>query len=232
MKAIHIDHLTIAHRDRVLVDLSFTIEHSRALVGQSGSGKSLTLKALLGLSDPSLEVSLRYRSDFVWRLGDTVGFVPQNPFTALSPLSRIKDQFFIPRDACERLFGLLDLDPHLLDRFPPELSGGQLQRVVVGMALSTSPKLLLLDEPTTALDSLSKETMIALLQTLQKQMGFAMLFVTHDLGVAAAVCESMSVIAQGRMVEQGDAQALLTHPQEPYTQALLNAEFTHRGFRI
>lgn len=231
MNIIAIDRLRIIHNTHVLVDLSFEIRRSLALVGQSGSGKSLSLKALLGLSDATLVVSIEKRCDFEWGLGKSVALVPQNPFTALSPLTRIKDQMFLPKERSMELFALLGLDDELLERFPPELSGGQMQRVVVAIALGSNPKLLLLDEPTTALDPESKEVMIALLKTLQDKMEFKMLFVTHDMSVASALCEDICVIKEGRVIEKG-AIAEVTHfPKEPYTQALINAEFKTRGFR-
>lgn len=231
MNTIHIDQLKITYDSKVLVDIAFEIRRSLALVGASGSGKSLTLKALLGLLDPTLEVLIEKRSDFEWQRGKNIALVPQNPFTALSPLTRIKDQMFFSQEQSSELFALLGLDESLLERFPPELSGGQLQRVVVAMALGSHPKLLLLDEPTTALDPASKETMIALLKTLQEKIGFSMLFVTHDMGVASALCEDICVLREGRVIEQGKIDTLVREPKEEYTKALIDAEFKTRGFR-
>jgi ABC-type glutathione transport system ATPase component len=231
MNTIHIDRLKITHGEEVLVDISFDIRRSLALVGQSGSGKSLTLKALLGLLEPSLEVSIKKRSDFEWERGVSLSLVPQNPFTALSPLTRIKEQMFLTGERQHELFALLGLEESLLERFPPELSGGQLQRVVVAIALGSDPRLLLLDEPTTALDPESKEAMIALLKTLQEKMGFSMLFVTHDMGVASALCEDICILHEGRVVEAGETSSVVTYPKEGYTKALIDAEFKTRGFR-
>jgi ABC-type glutathione transport system ATPase component len=231
MNSIHIDRLKITHHEKVLVDIAFKIERSLALVGESGSGKSLSLKALLGLLDPTLDLFFEKRSDFEWKRGETLSLVPQNPFTALSPLTRIKEQMFLSQKRSSELFELLGLDIELLERFPPELSGGQLQRVVVAIALGSNPKLLLLDEPTTALDPSSKEAMIVLLKTLQGSMGFKMLFVTHDMGVASALCEDICILREGRVIEEGRMDDVLTHPQEGYTQALIDAEFKTRGFR-
>lgn len=231
MNSIHIDRLKITHKDTKLVDISFEIRRSLALVGESGSGKSLTLKALLGILDPTLEVFFEKRSDFEWKRGETLSLVPQNPFTALSPLTRIKDQMFLSQERSRELFALLGLDETLLERFPPELSGGQLQRVVVAIALGSNPKLLLLDEPTTALDPSSKEAMITLLKTLQESMGFSMLFVTHDMSVASALCEEICILRNGLVIEAGKMVDVITSPKEGYTQALISAEFKTRGFR-
>lgn len=231
MNSIYIDRLAITHDTEVLVDVSLQIHCSLALVGESGSGKSLTLKALLGLLDPSLKVEIQKRSDFEWRGGKTLSLVPQNPFTALSPLTRIGEQMFLPRDKSVELFRLLGLDEALLERFPPELSGGQLQRVVVAIALGCEPRLLLLDEPTTALDPVSKATMIDLLKKVQASMEFSILFVTHDMSVASALCEEMAILRKGRVVETGKTAEIITNPQEGYTRALIDAEFKTRGFR-
>lgn len=231
MNTIHIDRLKITHAGDVLVDIAFEIRRSLALVGASGSGKSLSLKALLGLSDPTLDVLIEKRCAFEWQRGKSIALVPQNPFTALSPLTRIKDQMFLPKEESLELFALLGLDESLLERFPPELSGGQLQRVVVAIALGSNPKLLLLDEPTTALDPASKEAMIVLLKTLQEKIGFSMLFVTHDMGVASQLCEDICVLRDGRVIEQGKIDEVTREPKEKYTQALIDAEFKTREYR-
>lgn len=231
MKPIVIDRLKITRDKKVLVDIQMQIHHSLALVGESGSGKSLTLKALLGLLDPVLELHFEKECDFEWRAGESVSLVPQNPFTALSPLTRIKNQLFFDRARAKELFELLGLDEKLLDRFPPELSGGQLQRVVVAIALGSEPRLLLLDEPTTALDPVSKEAMLVLLKNLQQQMGFKMLFVTHDMGVASALCDDICVLKMGSIIERGKLEDVIRSPKESYTKALIEAEFKTRGFR-
>jgi peptide/nickel transport system ATP-binding protein len=232
MKPIHIDRLRIIHAHNVLVECSFEIGSSLALVGQSGSGKSLILKTLLGLIDKALEVTLEKRSHFEWVRGRSVALVPQNPFTALSPLTKIGDQMFLQRQRCEEIFGWLGLDSALLNRYPSELSGGQLQRVVVAMALSFEPSLLLLDEPTTALDPEAKKVMIELLRTLQEKMGFSLLFVTHDMGVAAELCEDICVLNEGRIVEEGKMKNILANPKNDYTRQLIRADFKTRDFRV
>jgi peptide/nickel transport system ATP-binding protein len=119
-----------------------------------------------------------------------------------------------------------------LNRYPSELSGGQLQRVVVAMALSFEPSLLLLDEPTTALDPEAKKVMIELLRTLQEKMGFSLLFVTHDMGVAAELCEDICVLNEGRIVEEGKMKNILANPKNDYTRQLIRADFKTRDFRV
>ncbi|MFA6144150.1 MAG: ATP-binding cassette domain-containing protein [Sulfurimonas sp.] len=232
MKPIHIDRLRINHLNNVLVDVAFEIHTSLALVGQSGSGKSLILKTLLGLTDSALDVTLEKRCNFEWVRGKSVALVPQNPFTALSPLTKIANQMFLERQRCEEIFEWLGLESVLLNRYPNELSGGQLQRVVVAMALSFEPSLLLLDEPTTALDPYAKKVMIELLRTLQAKMGFSLLFVTHDMGVAAKICEDICVLKEGYIVEEGKMADVLANPKNGYTRQLMDADFKTRDFRV
>ena len=223
--------LQISLYEKVLVDIGFTITSSLALVGQSGSGKSLTLKALLGMLDSSMVCDMEIESDFIFQKGKSVALVPQNPFTALSPLTKIKKQFFCELSRVEELFGELGLDTALLDRYPPELSGGQLQRVVIAMALENKPQLLLLDEPTTALDPATRVMILDLLKSLQKQEQFLTLFVTHDIAAAAHLCEDICIIKEGRVVENGIMTDIISNPKEKYTQTLINANFANRNFR-
>ena len=223
--------ILIKHKEEVLVDFSFSLKKSLALVGQSGSGKSLTLKALLGLLPETLQSVLEIESDFKLKRGESIGFVPQNSFTALSPMTRIKDQWLGNFDDAKRLFDMVGLDNLLLDRFPSELSGGQLQRVVIAIALSKNPKLLLLDEPTTALDPKLRDEIVKILVQLQNEIGFLMLFVTHDIKIAGELCEEILVLKEGQSVEFGKAKEILFSPKEGYTQQLIEASFANREFR-
>ncbi len=228
---IEIQHLEIKLKEKTLVDISFTIRSSLALIGQSGSGKSLTLKALLGMLPQTMRVTLQKKSDFDLLVGENIGFVPQNPFTALSPLTKIKKQFFSSKERVHQLFDEVGLEYELLDRFAPELSGGQLQRVVIAMALEKHPKLLLLDEPTTALDPQTKIVILKLLKDLQKKENFLMLFVTHDILSAKEISEEVCVIKDGVIVERGAMQAVANNPKNEYTKILIEANFANRNFR-
>ena len=228
---MNVKRLKITLENNSLVDISFQINSSLSLVGQSGSGKSLTLKALLGMLPNNMSVELEYDNSFELKAGKTLSLVPQNPFTALSPLTKIKKQFFSSEQRVKELFEAVGLKLELLDRYAPELSGGQLQRVVIAMALESRPKLLLLDEPTTALDPTTKLVVLDLLKRLQKNEKFLMLFVTHDINSAAYLCEDICVINKGILVESGSVDEVLKRPKEAYTKTLINANFANRKFR-
>ncbi|MGB9802113.1 MAG: ATP-binding cassette domain-containing protein, partial [Arcobacter sp.] len=169
MAKIIINKLQIKNNDKELVNLSFEINKSMALIGESGSGKSLTLKAILNLLPSNLEsiINIEPLSELDKK---NIGFIPQNPFTSLSPMTKISKQFFCEDSKKQEVLKLVGLDEFVLNRFPAQLSGGQLQRVVIAIAISKNPKLLLLDEPTTALDTKNKEIILELFENLIQEL--------------------------------------------------------------
>ena len=193
MLNIDIRKLKIKNQENVLLDLSFNITNSTALIGESGSGKSLTLKALLNLLPKSLNCEKEINSNFDLNF-NTVAFIPQNPFTSLSPMTKINKQFFCTNEKKEEVLKLVDLDMWVLDKFPSQLSGGQIQRVVIAIALSKEIKFLLLDEPTTALDIENRDNIIDLINSLIKNLQILVLFVTHDIDSVRNICEDIVII--------------------------------------
>jgi peptide/nickel transport system ATP-binding protein len=227
---LEIEKLCIKTDDKTLVNINFSIEKSTALVGQSGSGKSLTLKTLLGLLPNNLNKEFSYKSDFELE-PKNIGYVPQNPFTSLSPLTKIKDQFFCNLEKQDELLQLVDLEPSMKNRFPMELSGGQLQRIVIAIALSTEPKILLLDEPTTALDTKNKKIIISLLKDIIEKLNLKVLFVTHDIFSIEDICEDILILKHGNIVESGKTSDVLKNPQNIYTKELIDSSFVNREYR-
>jgi len=227
---LNIKKLHIFDKQSKILDLSLNINTSTALIGQSGSGKSLTLKSILSLLPSNLDLTYEVESNFE-RSKKNIGFVPQNPFTSLSPMTKIKQQFFCEENKIKNLLKLVGLDTWVLDRFPSQLSGGQLQRVVIAVSLSSNPKLLLLDEPTTALDQTNKQTILELLEHLQDKLDILILFVTHDIHSIKNICKQLVIINNGKIVEMGKTEQILNSPQHMYTKELLNSTFENKRFR-
>lgn len=223
------DTLKVSLNGENLLDISFAIKDSLALVGESGSGKSLTLKSLLDLTPRKMNVTKKLSADFSIKNGESVAFVPQNPFTALSPLTKIKKQFF--KSDIKKRLRQVGLDDKLADRYPPELSGGQLQRVLIAMAIDEKTKLLLLDEPTTALDTKTKTNILELLLQLKNTYAFKTLFVSHDIKSASMLSNEVAVIKKGKIVEEGNMEDFLHAPKTGYGQELINSNFANRNFR-
>lgn len=229
---LEVKKLQIHSKEKLLVDIAFNIQDSMALLGESGSGKSLSIKALLNLLPKELTCTLDYSGDTSLQRGKTIAFVPQNPFNALSPLTKIKDQLFISHEQKLKLFKEVGLSEDLLYRYPPNLSGGQLQRVTIAIALSINPKLILLDEPTTALDPITKDKILELLKNLAKIHNFKMLFVSHDIASAAKICTSCYIIKNGKIIEHGPMTKIVDNPTSPYTKMLIESNFANRNFRV
>ncbi|MDD3342230.1 MAG: ATP-binding cassette domain-containing protein [Sulfurospirillaceae bacterium] len=224
-------HLVIKSKEKTLLDVNFSFSRSFALIGESGSGKSLTLKALLGMLPHELEMLLDLETSYALERGKSIAMVPQNPFTALSPMTMIKNQFMCDASVAEAYLKSVELGVDVLTRFPSELSGGQLQRVIIAMALAIEPRLLLLDEPTTALDEESKQTILTLIQQLQERFGFDILFVTHDIETIESLCEDVAILKNGLIIERGKTKTILSQPKESYTKELLASGFKQRRFR-
>jgi peptide/nickel transport system ATP-binding protein len=236
--------------DGLVEGVSFSLDRSRtlAIVGESGSGKSLTCKAIAGLLGSNLQaggdVTLAGRklldlTERDWRgiRGREIGFVFQNPFSALNPVLTIGQQITEPlrlhanmsrRDARQEAARLLDLvrSPQAarrLDDYPHQFSGGMCQRVAIAMAIACKPKLLIADEPTTALDVTVQADILDLLTDLRRELGLAVVMVTHDFGVAAQIADEIMVMYGGTLMERGSARDILGRPQHPYTLGLLRA---------
>jgi oligopeptide/dipeptide ABC transporter ATP-binding protein len=219
------------------------------VVGESGSGKSLTLRAIAGLLPAGVsyrsgevrvagtEVAHASKAELRHLHGEIVGIIFQEPMSALNPTMRIGAQIAeaarahkdLSRSAAkQRASELLARmgfgEPERQRRlYPHELSGGMRQRVMIAIALAGDPALLLCDEPTTALDATVTMKVLELLVGLAKDLNIAIVFVTHDLGVAARICDRIVVMYAGRMVEEGPAAEVLRRPRHPYTLALLKA---------
>jgi peptide/nickel transport system ATP-binding protein len=232
----------------VVRGIDIDLDHGRSLVlvGESGSGKSVTLRAVVGLlqrEGARVEGQVKVGGDNVTAMtpdellrlrGNRVGFIFQEPVIALDPVFRVGDQIAetIVRHrgttwqkamaAAKDLFDLVQIPSaeRRLRAYPNELSGGLSQRAMIAMAMSCEPELLLADEPTTALDATVQIQVLLLLRQIQKERGTAMVFVTHDLGVAAEIADDVAVMYAGRIVERGNAEQVLLAPRHPYTQAL------------
>ncbi len=229
------------------VELSVAPRERLAIVGESGSGKSQLLLACTGLLAANGSSGGSVRFDGRELLGDAtatasvrgrgIGFVFQDASGSLTPHRSIGDQLAevtmaasgvgrrVALDEAAAMLGRVRLPgaDRLLARYPHELSGGMRQRVAIALALMARPRLLFADEPTTALDVTVQAEVMALLASLCSEFGMALLIVTHDLGVVAALADRIAVMYAGRIVEAGEAQALLSDPRHPYTAGLLAA---------
>lgn len=231
------------------VSLDVAAGEVRGLVGESGAGKSMIGKAVLGILPPSVEIIggeiildgtdlLRLApNERRRRIGATCALIPQDPLTALNPSHRIGPQItdrlvdilgWTRADADARAKALLAEvqipDPdRVLRSYPHELSGGMRQRVLIASAFAAEPKLIVADEPTTALDVTVQKQILKLIRDMQARHGTALLFVTHDLGVVSKVCQNLSVLYSGMVVEDSSVTDFFAAPRHAYSAALLAA---------
>ena len=232
-----------SHGDVKVVDgVSFEVRPGQcmALVGESGCGKSITTKVIMGLTDPGEQITgevlfdgkdlLKLTKDEHRQLlGHEIAMVYQDALSSLNPSMLISSQMkqLTKRGgtrSAEELLELVGLDPQrTLESYPHELSGGQRQRVLIAMALTRDPKLIICDEPTTALDVTVQKQVIKLLNDLQAKLGFAMIFVSHDLALVAEVGSEITVMYAGQVIEQAPTVELLTNPIHEYTRGLLGS---------
>jgi peptide/nickel transport system ATP-binding protein len=246
-------HSHIGGRERTIVsgiDLQAAAGETIGIVGESGSGKSLTARAIIGLLPQGVQATgaveyagkslLSLRERELARLrGGEIGLVFQDPYTMLNPLRRcgrhIDEMLTGPdgrrlsrrerrAEAVRRLAEVGIDDPHVADRYPFELSGGMRQRVGIAAALARDPRVLIADEPSTALDVTTQRDILALLKSLQESRGMTLIMITHDLRVAFAMCERIYVLYAGSVLETGPARAIDEQPMHPYTLGLLLSE--------
>ena len=244
--------LNVQIADKTVLDdvtLDIGANERVGLIGASGSGKSMLVKAITGLLPHAARVDgditmggtqLQAGDDaaFAALRGRYVGLVFQNPGAALNPVLSVEQQVGLPlrlhydldagerRDRVMTMLERVGLPASLAGSYPHELSGGQQQRVGIATALITSPRLIIADEPTTALDAIVQRSIIDLLVSLVESAGASMLFITHDFAVLSRATTRCMVIDRGRIIETGDTTALLRAPREPQTRSLVNAAKT------
>jgi peptide/nickel transport system ATP-binding protein len=244
-------HVRFVSRDQTVSavnGVTFTLDQGEVLVllGESGSGKSVTMRALIGMNPPKKSVvsgRIRIDDDIITSMseraladlrGGKASMIFQEPMTSFDPVYTVGEQIIetVVRhegtsraDARKRALELFELvqipsAARRLDNYPFEMSGGMRQRAMIALALSCRPRLLLADEPTTALDATVQIQILLLLRQLQKDLGMAVIFVTHDVGVAIEIADRIAVMYAGRFVEQGPVRAVLRNPSHPYTRGL------------
>lgn len=244
--------LNVQIADKTVLDdvtLDIGANERVGLIGASGSGKSMLVKAITGLLPRAARVGgditmggtrLQAGDDaaFAALRGRYVGLVFQNPGAALNPVLSVEQQVGLPlrlhydldagerRDRVMTMLERVGLPASLAGSYPHELSGGQQQRVGIATALITSPRLIIADEPTTALDAIVQRSIIDLLVSLVESAGASMLFITHDFAVLSRATTRCMVIDRGRIIETGDTAALLHDPRQPQTRSLVNAAKT------
>ena len=229
---------------RAVDSVSFTLDvgATLGLVGESGCGKTTTSKLILGLEPPTAG-GIRFAGEDVLALGAearrryrrSVQAVFQDPYASLDPRMRVGSIIAEPlvinersgaagrRHRVQELLDLVGLPARAADLFPHEFSGGQRQRIAIARALALSPKLIVLDEPVSALDVSIRAQILNLLTDLQRRLGISYLFISHDLAAVAHMSHTIAVMYLGKIVELGDAEAITLEPKHPYTKALFAA---------
>ncbi|MDD4160379.1 MAG: ABC transporter ATP-binding protein [Synergistaceae bacterium] len=235
-------------------DVSVHVEKGSfmGLVGESGSGKSTLMMAVLGLLPKQTEISgeLLYNGSDIIKMSEDkmrdlrwkeISLVPQSAQNSFTPVIKIKSHIEevlnihsnkfgeeAEKDVI-RLLGEVGLDAGIKERYPHELSGGQKQRAAIALALACSPALLLADEPTTALDVIVQAEILKLLSELQKRKDLSIILVTHDLPLAAMVCDRLIVMKDGMVAETGTPRDIINDPQHPHTKELVREMFRERN---
>ena len=230
------------------VDFSIEMGGALAVVGESGSGKSVTALSIMRLIDApgrveptsnivfdGRELAMLPENEMASIRGNEISMIFQEPMTSLNPVFTVGEQIAESvrlhqnvgdREARDRalemmrLVGIPDAEKRMND-YPHQMSGGMRQRVMIGMALSCNPKLLIADEPTTALDVTVQAQILELIKELREKLGMAILLITHDLGVVAEMVDEVAVMYGGKIVERGHVKEIFASPQHPYTEALL-----------
>jgi peptide/nickel transport system ATP-binding protein len=227
-------------------DISFSVKSGKTtcIVGESGSGKSLTALSIIRLLSPQLKMSgeILFNNEDICKMSELqirekrgldIAMIFQEPMTSLNPVLtigfQIKEAIAVHSDLpnneinnkVEKLLMLVGIPVERVSSYPDELSGGQRQRVMIAMSMSCNPKLLIADEPTTALDVTVQAQILKLLDDLKSKLNMSMLFITHDFGVVEDIADDVIVMFKGKIVERGEVNQVLKKPKHPYTKALL-----------
>ena len=248
VKNLHITFEQPKVSKQILEDVSFSVKAGKCLgiLGESGSGKSMTTKAILGLLNRDFKISgsATFEGNELLQMGDgdlrtlrgsAIGMILQNPMTCFDPLYKIGNQIYETFDAHgifprnqykEEAIKILEKmrihDPEgVLQKFPHQLSGGMLQRVMIGIAMSMNPRLLICDEPTTAIDSITQYEIIKEFQRIKAESNVGMLFITHDVSVISHIADEIIVLNKGKLVDRGPFSEILKNPKDPYTKLLI-----------
>lgn len=248
VKNLHITFEQPKVSKQILEDVSFSVKAGKCLgiLGESGSGKSMTTKAILGLLNRDFKISgsATFEGSDLLQMGDgdlrtlrgsAIGMILQNPMTCFDPLYKIGNQIYETFDAHgifprnqykEEAIKILEKmhihDPEgVLQKFPHQLSGGMLQRVMIGIAMSMNPRLLICDEPTTAIDSITQYEIIKEFQRIKAESNVGMLFITHDVSVISHIADEVIVLNKGKLVDSGSFSDILKNPKDPYTKLLI-----------